>query len=60
MTKQSLTTFFNKSPSSSKVMSFKEKLYEKAIGQHVFKESTAHPDPTRYGDFEVKGRTSDF
>lgn len=57
---ESLTTFFNKSPSSSKVMSFRENLYERAIGQHVFKSSTAHPDHCRYGDFESKGRASDF
>jgi hypothetical protein len=57
---ESLTTFFNKSPSSSKVMSFRENLYERAIGQHLYKSSKAHPNPTRFGDFEVNGRASDF
>lgn len=57
---ESLTTFFNKSPSSSKVMSFKQNLYERAIGQHLYKSASAHRDPCRYGDFEVKGRVSDF
>lgn len=60
MTSASLTSAFNKTGASTKVMSFKESLYERAIGQHVFKSASAHPDPTRYGDFEVKGRVSDF
>jgi hypothetical protein len=41
-------------------MSFRQNLYERAVGQHLNKSSTAHPDPCRYGDFEVKGRASDF
>lgn len=38
----------------------KSSLYERAIGQHVPKTENPHPNPTRFGDFEVKGRTSDF
>jgi hypothetical protein len=56
----SLTSNFNKSGATSKTMSFKEALYERAIGQHLNKTASAHPNPCRYGDFEVKGRVSDF
>jgi hypothetical protein len=55
-----LSSFVSKSPSASKAVTFKQSLYERAIGQHVFKTASAHPNPTRYGDFEVKGRVSDF
>ncbi|CRL03606.1 CLUMA_CG016327, isoform A [Clunio marinus] len=57
---ESLQSFFNNSPASSKIMNFRKNLYERAIGQHVYKSSSAHSDPCRYGDFEVKGRASDF
>lgn len=60
MTSASLTSNFKNSGAASKTMGFKEMLYERAIGQHLYKSTTAHPNPTRYGDFEVKGRVSDF
>lgn len=60
MMSASLTSNFNKSGASTKVMSFKETLYERAIGQHLYKSANAHPDPCRFGDFESKGRVSDF
>lgn len=41
-------------------MGFKEMLYERAVGQHCYKTVAPHKDPTRYGDFEVNGRVSDF
>lgn len=60
MTSASLMSNFNKSGASTKVMSFKNTLYERAIGKHLYKTTPAHSNPTRYGDFEVSGRVSDF
>lgn len=60
MTSASLTSNFKNSGAASKTMGFKEMLYERAIGQHLYKTASAHPNPCRYGDFEVKGRVSDF
>ncbi|KAG5676118.1 hypothetical protein PVAND_005971 [Polypedilum vanderplanki] len=60
MMSTSMTSNFAKTGASSKVMSFRETLYERAIGQHLHKSASAHPDPCRFGDFEVKGRVSDF
>lgn len=60
MTSASLTSNFKNSGAATRTTSFKEMLYERAIGQHLYKSASAHSDPTRYGDFEVKGRVSDF
>lgn len=60
MTSASLTTNFKSSGAATKAMGFKEMLYERAVGQHLYKSPSAHPNPTRYGDFEVNGRVSDF
>jgi hypothetical protein len=60
MTSASLTSNFKNSGAQTRTTSFKEMLYERAIGQHLYKSVNAHSDPTRYGDFEVKGRVSDF
>jgi hypothetical protein len=61
MSSTSLSATLSKTASpSKKTLGFGEKLYEKAIGQHLYKSASAHPNPTRYGDFEVKGRVSDF
>ncbi|KAG5676120.1 hypothetical protein PVAND_005973 [Polypedilum vanderplanki] len=48
------------SKAPEKISQMKEKIYERAIGQHLYKSTPAHKDPCRFGDFEVKGRTSDF
>ena len=60
MTSTSLTSNFKSSGAATKTMGFKEMLYERAVGQHCYKSVAPHKDPTRYGDFEVKGRVSDF
>lgn len=46
--------------SSSKLDNFKKNIYERAVGQHVYKSQSQHSNPTRFGDFESKGRCSDF
>lgn len=56
---ESLATYFNKNTSKPE-FTLKQRIYERAIGQHLYKSPTAHGDPCRYGDFEVNGRTSDF
>jgi hypothetical protein len=60
MTSASLTSNFKNSGAQTRTSSFKDMIYERAIGQHLYKSSTPHKDPTRFGDFEVNGRVSDF
>ncbi|CAO1361823.1 unnamed protein product [Diamesa tonsa] len=46
--------------SASKLDNIKKNIYERAVGQHVYKSQSQHSNPTRFGDFESKGRCSDF
>ncbi|CAG9797527.1 unnamed protein product [Chironomus riparius] len=55
-----VTNMLKNSRVAASLTQFKNNAYERAIGQHLHKSATPHDDPTRFGDFEVRGRVSDF
>lgn len=55
-----MTNMLKNSRVAASLTHFKNNAYERAIGQHLHKTTTPHDDPTRFGDFEVRGRVSDF
>lgn len=56
---QMFNSFLKKGKTDAKVSQLKQKVYDRAVGQHLNK-TLSHKDHCRYGDFESKGRTSDF
>lgn len=55
-----MTNMVKNSRVAASLTQFKNAAYERAIGQHLHKSAKPHNDPTRFGDFEVRGRVSDF